>query len=73
MTGLFDFQNASDPGDDLVGGGVGRLVNVDDAGADVVLDGSLQGRAAVWDGGEMGRSHIELIPALQEKGPIGRV
>ena len=73
MTGLFNFQNASDPGDDLVRGGVGRLVDVDDAGADVVLDGSLQGRASVRNRGEMGRSHIELIPALQEKGPICRV
>jgi hypothetical protein len=46
-------KDALDPSDDLVTGGVGRLVKVDDTGRDVRLEVTLQGRAAVGDRGEV--------------------
>ena len=73
VAGLLDLENASDPGDNLVTGRIGRFVNVDDAGSDIVLDWPLKWRAAGRDGGEVRRAHVQLIPALQEQWPVGRV
>lgn len=50
-------KDAFDPGDDLVTGGVRRLVEVDDAGADIRLDVTLQRGGAIGDGREMAGSH----------------
>lgn len=47
-------ENALNPGDDLVTGRVGGLVQVDHAGADVGLDVAAQRRAAMGDGSEVG-------------------
>lgn len=46
-------KNALDPSDDLVRGRVGRLVEVDDTRADVLLEVALQRRAAIGDGSEV--------------------
>lgn len=50
-------KNALDPGDDLVGGRVGGLVEVDDAGADVRLEVALQRRASVGNGSKVSGSN----------------
>lgn len=51
VAGLLDAEHALDPGDDLMAGGVGRLVEVDDAGADVRFDVAVVGLATGGDGG----------------------
>ena len=61
---LLDAEDALDPGDDLVRGRVGRLVEVDDAGLDVVRDRALQGRASRRDGCVVARALVELVVVL---------
>ena len=46
-------EDAFEPGDDFVGGGVGGFVEVDDAGGDVGFQVAAEGRAAGGDGGEV--------------------
>ena len=50
-------QDTLDPGNDLVTGGIGGLVEVDNAGADVRLDVTLQWRRAIGDRCEVTGSH----------------
>merc|ERR1712106_656686 len=71
--GIVHLENASDPGDNLVTGRIGRFVNVDDAGSDIILDWPLKWRAAGRDWGEVRRANIQLIPTLQQQQPVGRV
>ena len=42
VAGLLDLENSLDPSDDLVGGGIRRLIDVEHTGFDVVLDFSLK-------------------------------
>ena len=64
VTGLLDLQDLLDPGDDLMGGGVGWLVEVDDTVVLEDVDGSLSGRVAAGEGGEVVGLHIEFVEVL---------
>ena len=44
LTGLVDLEDALDPGDDLVGGRVRRLIKIDDTIVLEHVDGALSGR-----------------------------
>jgi len=64
VTGLLDLQDLLDPGDDLMGRGVGWLVEVDDTVVLEDVDGSLSGRVAAGEGGEVVGLHIEFVEVL---------
>ena len=64
VTGLLDLQDLLDPGDDLMGGGVGWLVEVDHTVVLEDVDGSLGGRVAAGEGGEVVGLHIEFVEVL---------
>jgi hypothetical protein len=70
---LVDAQDALDPGHDLVRGGVGRLVEVDAAGLDVLREGALERRVARGDGRVVARAHVQRVVVLQQQRPRGRV
>lgn len=53
MTGLLATENTTDPGDDLVRGGVRGLVEVDDTELDVAREVTLEGGGTGRDGGEV--------------------
>jgi hypothetical protein len=73
VTSLLTSKNALDPSDDLVRGRVGRLVEVNDTRADVLLEVALQGRAAIGDGSEVASSDEELVVVLEEERPLAGV
>ena len=66
MASFLDAQNAFDPGDDLVGGGVGGFVEIDDAIANVFVDGPAKGGVAAGDGGVVAGADVEFIVIFQE-------
>ena len=51
----------------LVGGGVGGLVEVDDAVAHVVIERALERGVAVGDGGVVPRAHVQLVVVLEQQ------
>ena len=73
VAGLFDAEEALDPGDDLVGGRVGGLVEVEDAVFEVLGEGALQGGVAGGDGGVVAGADIETLIVFEEDGPLGGV
>ena len=54
-----------------MGGRVGRLVQVDEAGADVVGDVPAQRGAAVRQRREVVGAHVQPVKVLEEQGPLG--
>mmetsp|Transcript_9193 Transcript_9193/g.18619 ORF Transcript_9193/g.18619 Transcript_9193/m.18619 type:complete len:212 (+) Transcript_9193:1278-1913(+) len=70
VPGLLDAEDALYPGDDLVGGGVGGLVEVYAAVGEVGFEGPGKGRAAGWDRGVVGGAGVELVVVLKEKRPV---
>lgn len=73
VAGFFDAEEALDPGDDLVGGRVGGLVEVEDAVFEVLGEGALQGGVAGGDGGVVAGADIETLIVFEEDGPLGGV
>ncbi len=73
VTRLLHPQNALDPGDHLVRAGVGRLVEADEAGLQVVGDVSFERRGAVREGGIVVCSDVELVEVFKEERPLGGV
>ena len=71
--GLLDAEEALDPRDHLVGGGVGRLVEVDDAVAEVLGDGALQRGVAGGERGVVAGADVEAVVVLEEERPGGGV
>ena len=69
----FDAEDAFDPGDDLVAGGVGGFVEVDDPRGDVVFEGAGEGGGAAGDGGVVGGAYVEVGVVFKEEGPVGGV
>jgi hypothetical protein len=65
---LVDLENALHPGDDLVRGGVRRLVKVDDTIALELSEGSGGGRPAARQGREMVGLHVKLVVVLYKRG-----
>ena len=66
MTSLFDLQDLLDPGDDLVGTGVGWLVQVDDTVVLESFDRALGGRETAREGCEVGGLNVELVKVLTQ-------
>ena len=72
VSGLLYSEYASDPRYHLVRGGVGRLVEVEDAVADVLGQRALQRGAAGGDGRVVTGAHNQRIVALEQQRPLGR-
>jgi hypothetical protein len=64
MSSLLDFENLLNPGNDLMGRGVGWLIKVDDTVVLKLLDGSLCGRETTGEGSEMASLHVKLLEVL---------
>ena len=56
-----------------MGAGVGGLVQVYEPSSQVLLNGALEGRAAVGDGKERGGADIKLIKVFQKQRPFSRI
>lgn len=65
MAGLVDAEEALDPGDDLVGGGVGGLVEVEDAVFEILREGALEGGEAGGDGGVVAGADVEAVVVFE--------
>ena len=61
VAGLVDAQNPLDPRHHLVGAGVGRFVQADEAGLYVVGDVALEWRGAVWEGGVVVGANVQPV------------
>jgi hypothetical protein len=64
LTSLVDLEDFLDPGDDLVRGGVGGLVEVDDSISFVLEEGSVGGRPSAGQGREVVGLHVQLVVVL---------
>lgn len=64
VASLLDLQDAADPRDDLVRGGVRGLVQVDDAVANVIVERALEGGVAIGQRSVVASAHVELIVVL---------
>jgi hypothetical protein len=73
VSGLFNIEDLLDPGDDLVGAGVGGLVHVDDSVLEVLLEGALERSVAGGDGRVVRGEHIHFVVVLQQQGPLFRL
>lgn len=73
VAGLLDFEEALDPGDDLMGGRVGGLVEVDDAVFEVFREGAFEGGVTGGDRGVVAGAYVEAIVVFEKDGPLGGV
>lgn len=73
VAGLFNAEEALDPGDDLVGGGVGGLVEVEDAVSEVFGDGAFEGGVAGGQRRVVAGADVEAVVVLEEDRPLGGV
>ena len=89
VTGFLDLENSLDPSDDLVGGRIRWLVDVQNTRLDVVFDISLRKEDGTegWEnrlyylertaslriGSEVVGAHVELVPSLKQERPVVRV
>lgn len=73
MTGFIDFENFANPGNDLVGGRICGLVEIDDSVTNIIADGPFEGGAATGNWGEMASAHIELVIIFEEQRPFGGI
>jgi hypothetical protein len=64
VTGLFDLEDLLNPGNDLVGRGVGWLIKVDDTVVLEDLNRSLGGRVSTGKGSKVGSLDVELVEVL---------
>ena len=73
MARLVNLEDLLDPGDDLVGGGVRGLVQVDHAVRLQHLDGPVRGRVAARQRREVRRLHVQLVEVLHNKRTFAKV
>ena len=73
MSSLLHAQDAFDPGDDFVGGGVGGFVQVDHSVGEMFSDGAGEGGGSGWDGCVVGGTDVEVGVVTEEEGPFGCV
>ena len=59
-----DAQDALDPGDDLVRGRIDRLVQVDAARLDILVDGPIERRRTVRQRRVVVRADVQLVKVL---------
>ena len=64
MAGLVDLEDFLDPGDDLVGGRIGGLVQVDDAILLEDVDGTVSWRVTTGKRCEVGRLDVKFVEVL---------
>lgn len=64
VASLIDLEDALDPGDDLVGRGIGGFVEVYDAVLEVLCKIALEGRGAAGDGRVVGGQNIHSFIVL---------
>ena len=72
VTGLVDFEDFLDPSDDLVGGWIRGLVEVDHTVLLEDVDGPVGGRVSAWQRREVGCLDVELIEVLHKRASIER-
>jgi hypothetical protein len=72
VAGLLDAEYAADPRDHLVRRRVCRLVQVDHAVLEVLLQRPLERRVPRGDGRVVARAHAELVVILEQQRPLGR-
>lgn len=70
MAGLFDTQDALNPGDDLVGRWVSGFVEIEDTVPDVVGERALERGVTVGKRRVVSGSYIEAVVVLQENRPL---
>ena len=73
VAGLFDLEDFLDPRDNLVTGGVARLVEIDDAILLEKLNRTLQGGVTARQRCEVVGLHVQLVIILEKERPIGSV
>ena len=67
MAGFFNFKDFFNPGDDLVGGWVRRLVKVDHTVVLEHVNRAVRGRVATRKGREVRCFHVKPVEVLQGK------
>jgi hypothetical protein len=67
VSGLLDFEDLLDPGNDLMGRGVGGLIEVDNTVMLELVNGSLVRRESTGEGSEMAGFHVEFLEVLLNK------
>ena len=72
MTSLVDFEDFLDPSDDLVGGWIRGLVEVDHTVLLEDVDGSVGGRVSARQRREVGCLDVELLEVLHKRASIDR-
>jgi hypothetical protein len=72
VPGLLHIEDLLDPGDDLVGAGIGGLVEVDDSVFEVFLDGPLEGGVSGGDGGVVRGEDIHEMVVFEQQWPLLR-
>lgn len=65
MTGLLASQDPLDPGNNFVGAGVARFVQINDTTADIALELALQRGTSIGDWGEVACSHEKVVVVLE--------
>ena len=73
MSRLLNSQDALDPSNDFVGRRVTWLIQVDEAGLDVLIQGSLFRRTSVGKRSEVTRANVQPIKVLEQQRPVTRV
>lgn len=73
VSGFFDTEDALDPCDNLVGGRVGGLVEVEDTVLEVFGEGSLERGVTGGDRGVVSGADVEAVVVLKEDWPFGGV
>lgn len=73
VSGFFDTEDAFDPGDNLVRGRVGGLVEVEDAVLEMFGEGSLERGVTGGDRSVVSCSDVEAVVVLKEDWPFGGV
>jgi hypothetical protein len=73
MAGFLDIENPFHPGNDLVGGGVGRFVEVEDTVFEQIAKRTLVRGVATGEWGEEAATTQEVAEILEKEGPFGGV
>jgi hypothetical protein len=64
VSGFFDVENLLDPGDDLVGAGIGGLIKVDHSVLEIIFQRALEWGGSCGDRGVVGRKDIHFVIIL---------
>ena len=71
VASLLALEDALDPRDNLVGGGVGGLVKVDHTILHVLVERTAEGVETILRLGEVAAADVHVSVVLEEKGPLG--